>query len=771
MTDITSNYSEEKSGHFNLRAFFLKYLRYWYWFILSIALALGGAYWCLKYTTPIYQISTTLLVNSNPKSTSDGILKESSGTQGKKIIENEIELLQSRNLMLRVVDDLNLTVSYFKQNNVGNDEELYKASPIRIYPGTLTQRPVFIKILDKQHFELQNKEGEPKGRHAFSQKIETEYGTFRVLLTDTSYQKYTDLIKVTFSDRDNVAQQYKSAIIIDQVNQKSTILKLTLEDAVPEKGKDILRKLLEVYTRSVLADKNLEATNTLRFIDERLRPITQELNNVEQNVESYKSIKGITDLSQEGNMFLGAVNTNDAKLNEISIQFSVLDGVENYLKNSSSGIAPAVLAVNDPILTSLLSKLAALQTQQEKYARSTEADNPFLQSVVAQVLSTKMAIRENIDNQRQNLLVTRASLQQMNERFETSMRTIPRKEREFVSLKRQQSIKESLYLLLLQKKEETAISYASTVTDIRILEDPYSPPYPIKPNPKNIYLVALLAGLLVPVAGLTIGGLFNNKIQTRKQIEDETGLAIFGEIIKKPKKIKGNVIDISSNKVIAEQFKMIRANLSMASKKVNTAIGQTILITSSIGGEGKSFISINLASSIAQIDKRVIILELDLRKPKITNYLGLSNGKVTGMSDYLAGTIGIDELIRPTGLYPNMDLISSGPIPQNPSELLSNGRIAELLTELRQRYDYIILDTPPMAFVADTTLLGPYVDTALYIVRHEYTPKNCIQLLTKLSASQKFNSLNVIFNGVDYNNSQEFEYGYGYRYVYKYNDN
>ncbi len=776
MTDTTTNYTEDKAGSFNLRLFFLKYLRYWYWFVLCIGLTLGAAYWHLRYMTPIYQVSAVLLIKNNPKSTSDAILKEAEGAQGSKVIENEIELLKSRTLMLRVVDALGLTVSYYKQGEVRSDEELYTASPIQVYPGTLSpaayQGPLYVKVLNRKEYELQDKDKQRKGKFPFNQMVTSDYGTLRVVLHDSKYQKEgIDLIKVAFDNRENVAQHYKSDIGIDLLNQKSTVLKLTLEDAVPAKGKAVLQKLLEVYTSSVLADKNLEATKTLRFIDDRLRPITQELNNVERDVETYKSAEGITDLSEQGTMYLGSVNTNDAKLNEIDINLNVLDGVENYLKSSLNGVAPATLAVSDPILTELLMKLNGLYTQQEKYARSTQADNPFLQTVTNQVASTKIAIRENIANQRQNLLLTRDNIELLNQRLDASIRTIPHKEREFVSLKRQQGIKESLYLLLLQKKEETAISYASTVTDSRIVDDAYSVPYPIKPNPKNIYLVAFLAGLLIPISGISIGSLLNNKIQTRKEIENETGLAVFGEIIKKPKKMKGNVIDISSSKVIAEQFKMIRANLPVMRKNSDAVIGQTILITSSISGEGKSFVSINLASSIAQIDKRVIILELDLRKPKITNYLGLPNGKVTGMSDYLAGKIGIDELIRPTGLNPNMDLISSGPIPQNPSELLSNGRIGELLEELRQRYDYIILDTPPMAFVADTTLLGPYVDTAFYIIRHEYTPKNCIQLLSNLSTSQKFKSLHVIFNGVDYNNSQEFEYGYGYRYAYKYNDN
>ncbi|GAB3884770.1 GumC family protein [Spirosoma agri] len=770
MTETTTNFLGEKETPFDLRLFFLKYLRYWYWFVLSIGLTLGAAYWYLRYTTPIYQVNAVLLIKNQPKSSAEDILKEVEATQGNKIVENEIELLKSRSLMLRVVDDLNLTVGYFKQGDVRSDEEIYGTSPIWVYSGKLTsaayEGPVFIKILNKQQYELQDQDGQPKGRYAFSQNVNNEYGRFRVFFNDSLYHNDNNLIKVAFYDRESVAQRYKSAIKVELLNQKSTVLKLTLDDAVPTKGKAVLNKLLEAYTYSALADKNREATNTLQFIDERLRLITGELDNVERDVETYKSTKGITDLSAEGNLFLGAVKDNDAKLNEVDIQLKVLDGVESYLKSSQSGVAPAMLTVTDPILIELLTKLNELQTQQEKYARTTQLDNPFLQTVNAQVANTKSAIKESVDNQRKNLLVTRTSLQQLNNRFESSIRTIPRKEREFVSIKRQQGIKESLYLLLLQKKEETAISYASTVTDSRVVDDPYSPPYPIKPNKTNIYLVAFLTGLLLPMGFISVKNLLNDKVQSRKDIESETGLAIFGEIMKKPKGLKDNIIDVAQNSVIAEQFKILRANLQYAAGGEEMNDGQVILLTSSISGEGKSFVSINLASSLALLNKKVIILELDLRKPKIASYLGLTTGKSRGISNYLIGQAEIGDLIHSTVLHPNLYLIPSGPIPPNPSELLSNGRMKILLSALRKQFDYIIIDTPPVALVADAPLLGAYVDTAFYLVRYGYTPKTYMGFLANLQASKKFKSLNVIFNGVDYRHSQDYGYGYGYAYKY-----
>ena len=523
-----------------------------------------------------------------------------------------------------------------------------------------------------------------------------------------------------------------------------------------------MAKLLAAYQYSALTDKNLEATNTIKFIDERLRLITGELNDVEQNVELYKRAENITDLSQEGNMFLSGVNANDTKINDVDVQLGMLNGVDNYLKNSQTGLAPA--SISDPLLADLLHKLSELQTQQEKYSRSMQPDNPFLKGLNTQIANTKIAIQESVTNQRHNLQIARKSLQQLNSRYTSAIRTIPRKEREFITIKRQQSIKESLYLLLLQKKEETALKYASSVMSSRIVDKPSSGSYPLRPNRENIYLAAFLAGLLLPVGGLTLRNLLNDKVKSRKDIESETGISVFGEIMQKPKTLKNSIIDVENNRVIAEQFKVLRANLPYTDGSALPLGGQVILVTSSTVGEGKSFFSTNMAFNLAQLDKRGIILELDLRNPKTTEYLDMQYSQTIGMSDYLNHQATLSDIIRRTDLSPNLYLISSGSLPPNPSELLSNGGIVTLLNELRQQFDYIILDTPPVAFVADTIILGPHSDLAFYIVRQSYTPRNYMQLLSSLEASQKFKSLHVIFNGVEYAPSKKVEYNYGYAY-------
>jgi len=700
---------------------------------------------------------------------SDEILKEGSNAQSVVSIENEIELLKAVSTIEKAVDDLGLTTGYFREKSFGNDQDLYTKSPVNVRPISLTEdaykSPLFISVIDQQHYELQQGNDSPKNQHQFGETINSNAGSFKVFLSDSSKSVDVNPVKIRFFQREKIARSYKSTLKVTLINQSSTVLKLTLEDALPERGKLVMGKIIDSYRFSTLADKNLEAKNTIQFIDERLRLITGELNGVEQNVESYKRAKNVTDLGQEGQMVLNNANVNDAKMAEVSLQLTMLNGMENYLKNSQNNAAPA--APNDPVLNELLHKLGEQQTQREKYARSMQADHPFLKDLTGQITETKKLMQENVANQRHNLEVTRAKLQQLGGQFASAIHTIPRKERELITIKRQQSIKENLYLLLLQKKEETALKYASAVTDSRIVDQPTSASYPLKPNPKNIYLVAFLAGLLVPFGGLSARGLLSNTVKHRQEIEEETGVTVFGEIMQTPKSARKAHLAPMMEQLVAEQFKIVRANLANSFDNDTSSLGKTILVTSSTVGEGKSFFSTNMALTLAQLDKRVIVLELDLRSPKTTEYMGIASGKEYGLSDYLTGQLSMSDVIRPTTLSPNLYLISSGPTPANPAELLSGSRIAALISALRHEFDYIVLDTPPVAFVADTLVLGQYADTSFYIVRQSYTPRNYMQLLSTIESSQKFKSLQVIFNGVQAAHSKEMLHRYKYAYSTK----
>lgn len=759
---------QEEEDNFNLREFLLKYLRYWYWFVLSIVLSGTAAYLYLRYTTPIFEVKATLLIKDEEKGLSNGkdILAELDMVGGNKLVENEIEVLRSRNIMGKVVDKLNLPVSYWREGNI-RDVEQFGDVPIKLLfienTALGSKEPFYLIPINKLKYELLDTEKKILGAFDFGQAVKTPYGRFRVFYTDSSKASFSkEMIKVRHSDRENVISSLITGLSTELINLKSTVISLKMENALPQKGKAILLGILDEYAFLSLEDKNREATNTLRFIEDRLNLVTSELGDVEQDVEQYRTSRGITDLSTEANLFLEKAKDNDTKLNEVDIQLKVLDGVDRYLQSSQVGnVAPATLMVSDPVLTGYLQQLSTLEIERGKLAQTTQTGNPFLETINSQMRNIKGAIRENIGNQKNGLLITKSSLSSLNNRLEASISTIPRKEREYVEIKRQAGIKESLYLLLLQKREETALSYASTVNDSRIVDTPFSSSKPLKPSRKTVWLIALLAGVLFPVAFINIRGLLINTVQNKKEIEKETGLTVFGEIGKKNDNEKEALINLSSRSFEAEQVRMIRSNMQYLFANHPEGQGKVIVITSSTPGEGKSFAVSNIAASLALLNHKVIILGLDLRKPRVNEYLHVNN-KV-GMSNFLISKASSKEIIQQTQ-QKNLSIITSGPLPPNPAELIGNGRIQVLLDELKKEFDYILIDTPPITLVSDALMLASWCDTCFYLVRHERTGKQFLQTIKDLKNRKIFPSIQIIFNAVNYKNIAEYGYGYGYGY-------
>lgn len=758
----SAQWIEDQEDDFNLLGSILKFLRYWYWFLIVGFISIFLARLYLRRYTPIFRMSATVLIKEDRSLNNSNSIVDQLDLADSKNLDNEMEILKSRPLIEKVVDNLGLTATYWYEGT-NRDNEIYDQSPIKIASTEiLSGEPFFIQPLVGNKYALMDQEKKLLGRFSYSEKVKSKYGKFRVSNKNFVATSETPAVKVTLQNRENVVNELIGAIQISRQKPKSTLVSLSIENAVPQKGKDILQNLLDEYTFTTLADKNREATNTLRFIEERLKIVTSELGNVEQNVEQYRKSKGITDLSTEANLFLDKVQENDSKLNEVDINLRVLDGVESYVTSNEVGnIAPATLGVNDAVLTSYIEQLSQLEAERSKLAQTVQAGNPYLETLTTQMRNVKQAIQENLKNQRNNLMVAKNSLTALNNRLEGTISTIPRKEREFLDIKRQAGVKENLYLLLLQKREETALSYASTVTDSRVVEPPYTIPGPIKPNKRQTYTYAFLIGLLIPAAVIYVRSSMRNTVQSKKEIEKKTGLRVFGEISIAPKNQEGHFIDLNSRSFISEQVRMIRSNMQYLFTDEDKGLGRTLIVTSSTSGEGKSFVAINLAASLALLNKKVIILGLDLRKPKVNEYLEVSN-KV-GISNYLIGKASEDEIIQKTAFY-QVSIASSGPIPPNPSELIANNRIEGLIMSLRSRFDYIVIDTPPLSLVTDTILLAPFADATFYIVRHEKTPKQNLNIIKELSSKKQFKSLSIIFNAVNYKNSSEYGYGYGYGY-------
>lgn len=757
----------ESTHEFNLNEYVQRYLRYWYLFPIFISLCLVIAFFYLQISQPVYSTKTSILIKDENKglSGSQGDILSELSTQfgGNKLVENELEIIKSQTLMEQVIKDLSLDVSYTSKKGL-RTINLYNESPVIVKPEVVTplalQEPMVIHVEDSTHFRFNDEDK----LFTFNQRFNNAWGAFVVLRGSKS--DFND-VEVRFLDPKNLAEGMLSRLSVEQPNSKSTVLQLTYEDINIQRSKDVLNKLLDVYVQSSLSDKNSEASNTLKFIENRLGLITGELGDVEKDVESYKTNQGITDISAESQLFLENIKENDSKLNEVNTKISILESVENYIQNTGEGaVAPATYMIDDPVLVSLLTKFNDLELQREKYARTTSPNNPLLQTINTQLAGTRQSIKENVQNLKRGMAVTRRNLEQINTRFSAGLRSIPKKEREFVGIKRQQSIKEELYLYLLQKREETALAYASTVTDSRLIDAPISTFHPIKPKRALIWLGSGAAGILIPILLINLLFMLNNTVQRREEIEKATHSSILGEIGQMKNVVKGipgedSIIKMTSRTAVAEQFRALRTNLQY----LGDGNCRVIMFTSSIGGEGKSFVSINLAASLAYSDKRVLLIGLDLRKPTLHERLGVPNR--VGASNCLIGQGHYIDFIQSTGVHPKFDVLTSGPIPPNPSELLSNGKLPVLLQELRSSYDYILIDSPPYGLVTDSALIAEHVDATLYIVRFNYTLLDHLRRIGDLQRARRFSNLSVIFNGVNYGAGYGYGYGYGgYGYGY-----
>ena len=763
---MSQDFLEDEDQDFNLQDYIRRYLRYWYLFPIFIALSLTGAFFYLQITQPVYSAKTSILIKDEKKglggSQGDILSELSNQFGGNKLVENELEILKSQTLMEQVVKDLSLDVAYTTKDGL-RTINLYNESPVIIKPEIVTEKgleePLVLHLTDSTHFTFNDEDKV----HTFGQRFNNAWGAF--IVTKGKQNDHAD-VKVAFGDIKALAESMLKRLTVQQPNIKSTVIELTYEDVSVQRGKDVLNKLLDVYVQSSLSDKNSEASNTLKFIETRLGLITGELGDVEKDVESYKTSQGITDISAESQLFLENIKENDAKLNEVNTQISILESVDSYIKNAGDGaVAPATYMINDPVLVSLLTKFNELELQRERYARTTTVNNPLLQTINTQLDGTRQAIRENVQNLRRGMDVTKQNLQGINTRFSAGLRSIPQKEREFVGIKRQQSIKEGLYLYLLQKREETALMYASTVTDSRLIDAPISTYNPIKPKRALIWGGAAAAGIALPLLLINLIFLLNNTVQNRDEIEKTTHASILGEIghMKTAKGEPGEdaIIKMTSRSAVAEQFRALRTNLQY----LGDGSCRVLMFTSSIGGEGKSFVSINLAASLAYSDKRVLLIGLDLRKPTLHERLQVPNQY--GASNCLIGQGKPSDFIQSTIVHPKFDVLTSGPIPPNPSELLSNGRLPLLIKELRNDYDYILIDSPPYGLVTDSSLIAEHVDATLYLVRFNYTLVDHLKRIGELQRAKRFSNLSVIFNGVNYGAGYGYGYGYGgYGYGY-----
>ncbi|MDB4925328.1 polysaccharide biosynthesis tyrosine autokinase [Mucilaginibacter sp.] len=753
---------KEKDNTVNFKNIVNNYKHYWYIFFIAVIIMLSVAFVYLLFAEPVYEIKASLLINQdNNQNTQQqqSVLDKIDLPSTSEITENEIAKLKATNLIQQVVTDLNLATTYKVKKGVAY-KELYTSLPfkfimVKLNPNfTDDKREVNITIKDTGAFFYKNANDKLEG-FKFNTNVTSDIGTWKLVPTPNIGFFKNANIKVALLDPEKAALIYQKSINATLEDKLASAVDLTINDNIVQRGKDILNHLIYVYDNAEVQQKTKETKSTINFIDQRLASLTGDLTNSEKNIATFKSSNQLTDIESTSKYNLDNLQANDARLNEINVQLSIVDGIEKYINNpSNKGKAPAAIGIADPTLVSSIEKLSQLELQKEQMLATTPETNPDFEQINRQIQTTRASIKENVQNIKSSLLNAQNKMQAVNSHVESSITNIPVQEREYLSIKRQQSIKENLYIYLLQKREEVSLNYAKTVKNYRVLDNAYSGPLKW-PKKSIVYAAAFLLGLVLAMAFIYFKEKLNNAIINPEEIEEETKLQILNEINKNTSK-DPIVINNKNNSLISEQFRTLRSKLHYLTDRNEKS--RVILLTSSVSGEGKSFISSNLGIVLASTGKKTIVLELDLRRSKLTEIFKLSK-EHPGITDYLLDKATINDIIRPSEIIPSLDIISGGSVDSNPSELLESEQLNQLINELKNTYDNILIDSPPVHLVADALILSRVAQITLYIVRQGFTKKSELKFINQLHEEGKIPQMHLIFNGVS---NKRYGYGYGY---------
>ncbi|OLY93120.1 capsular exopolysaccharide family [Cnuella takakiae] len=742
-----------------------RFAPYWPLFIILAIISGVASYLYLKYTPPVYSAYSTMMIKDEKRGVNESKMEESLDFyQSNKVVENEIVVLSSKGLMEKVISNLNLYTEIKEETQWGL-RSAYNTSPVKV----IAQNPADLKRTEEIDLSVNattNVVTVDGKSYPMNKFVTTPFGVLKFTKNDKANAAPQGALKLFLYNPESLASSYANRVSIPPNPKSSTVLTLYFQDESAYRAKDVLNELMNVYTINGLSEKDALAANTLATIEKRLTFVAKDLDSIERTIQQYKSQKGIVDISEQGKEFLRTVSDNERQATSINMQVSTLDQIERYVtsRNNKDGVAPATLGLNDRGLTSLVERLAEAEANQIKLRQTMGENSPQVVATQNEIDRLRPAILDNVRNQKASLQASKGDLARTNGMYNSMLRSLPSQERELLEISRQQVIKNNVYAFLLQKREETALSSSSATPDGKIIDVAASSFSPVSPNKTIGYLAGLIIAFAIGIFVVLAKEILSGKILFRQDIEKYTQLPIVAEIIS----VKGNagiVVNQPDKVYISEQFRHLRAAMGLYGRVVTR---KKLLVTSSIPGEGKSFIADNLAMSLALSGKKVILVDADIRGPKTSSTFNLY--QKAGLANYLHNEVSLEEVIYPGG-HDNLNVLAAGFTDENPTELLLNGKLPELFGKLEKLYDYVIVDTSPVDPVTDAYVLSEFCDRTLFVVRHGHTPKAIVKILDENNKIKGLKSMAIVFNGVKkrgfLKSSFGYGYGFGYEYVYK----